>query len=193
MDVTTQRRCLVALAAGLFAGAAGAVGWSVSAIDGDATMMSQVPSTVRENGATTSQTATSLDLSFASRPLRRPLQDPPPPPPPPEPVPQLVEERTPPPKLDVTLVGTIIQPDQSLAIVADSSGAFDVKGIGQALELSTQGIIVQRIEPEQVTLRFQDRDTIIELSRPGIDAAGVDGIDARPARPGAGGRRRNNR
>jgi type II secretory pathway component PulC len=193
MDVTTQRRCLSVLAAGLFAGAAGAVGWSVSAIDGGASGMSRNNVPVAEIDQAAGESESSNDVSIASRALRRPLQDPPPPPPPqPEPVPQIVEAPTPQPRLDVTLVGTIIQPDQSLAIVSDSTGAFDVKGIGEALELSTQGITVQRIEPEKVTLLYQERETIVELTRPGDARTEVDGQEARPARPGAGAKRRRN-
>ena len=43
------------------------------------------------------------------------------------------------------LVGTIIQAEQSLAIVADATGEFDVKGIGESLELSPQGITVEQL------------------------------------------------
>jgi type II secretory pathway component PulC len=67
--------------------------------------------------------------------------------------------------LDVTLVGTIIESDQSLAIVADSSGKFDIKGVGESLELSPQGMTVKTIESERVTLQFQGRQSTVELDR----------------------------
>jgi hypothetical protein len=81
------------------------------------------------------------------------------------------------------LVGTIIEAEQSLAIVADAKGDFDVKGIGEPLELSPQGITIKTIEPERVTLSYRGRESTIELDR----SAAAD----RPARGRAGVRRRN--
>jgi hypothetical protein len=67
--------------------------------------------------------------------------------------------------LEVTLIGTIIQSDQNLAILADSSGKYDVKGIGEPLELSPEGITVESIQSEQVTLNYQGRRSVVQLDR----------------------------
>ena len=191
MDVTTQRRCLGILAAGLFAGTVGAVGWSLSGLEGDRGVVSPRPQATPLTELPAQESTFPFDESFAARPLRRPLFDPPPvaAAPPPKPTPKVVERPTPPPappKLEVTLVGTIIQPDQSLAIVADASGEFDVKGIGESLELSPQGITVERIESERVTLRYQGRESTIELDRSAVAGNATGGNRGGP-------KRRNNR
>jgi type II secretory pathway component PulC len=103
-----------------------------------------------------------------ARQLRRPLYDPPAPPParpPKPPTPVVAPAARPSPQLDVTLVGTIIEAENSLAILADSTGKFDVKGVGESLELSTEGITVQGIESEQVTLQYQGRRSTVTLDR----------------------------
>jgi type II secretory pathway component PulC len=195
MDVTTQRRSLGILAAGLLAATGGAVGWSVSAIDQDLGGASQSRSTMPTIETSATDTIASEDQSLMARQLRQPLYDPPPQPPAPRPAPtpKIVEappQPPPTPKLDVTLVGTIIQSDQRLAIVADASGGFDVKGIGEDLELSPLGMTVETIESERVTLRYQGRQSTIELDRSkGTDDAAPSG--AKGNREGV--RRRNNR
>ena len=176
MDVTTQRRCLGTIAAGLDAGPmadASARQWS---------------SPVERK---TQPEAVTDDPSLAARPLRRPLYDPPPKPPAPKPV--VAETPAPPPsspppqaKLDVVLVGTIIQPEQSLAIIADAAGEFDVKGVGESLELTPQGITIATIESERVTLLYQGRPTMIEIDRKQPQ-------DEANAGNRGGNRRRNNR
>ena len=180
MDVTTQRRSLGILAAGLLAGAVGAVGWSLSGLKRDSGAVSSGPRAAPLTEFSKQPSTTSFDESVAARSLRRPLFDPPPQPPTPapKPAPKVVERPTPPPsipKLDVTLVGTIIQPEQSLAIVADALGEFDVKGIGESLELSPQGITVERIESERVTLRYQGRQSTIELDRSAASGGAASG------------------
>ena len=190
MDVTTQRRCLGVTAACLTAATVGAVGWSLRGIEGDVTVVPSSPPTMTLDESPIEPIDPTFDKAIAARALRRPLFDPPPPPPPapepkPEPKPKVVEKpSTPrPPALEVTLVGTIIEAEQSLAIVADANGDFDVKGIGESLELSPQGITIETIEPERVTLSFQGRESTIELDR----SAAAE----RPARNRTGGRRRN--
>ena len=191
MDVTTQRRCLGILAAGLLTGTVGAVGWSVSGIESTPNAVSSAKQTTPLTEIPRQPSSVRLDETVAARSLRQPLYDPPPEPPPPkpEPTPRVTEKPAPPPappKLDVTLVGTIIQPDQSLAIVADSTGEFDVKGTGESLELTPQGIIIERIESERVTLLYQGRQSTIELDRSAVKKGAAAGN-----RDGA--RRRNNR
>ena len=100
--------------------------------------------------------------------LRGPLYDPPPPPPAPpvrpRPRPQPAP-RTPKPRLQLTLVGTIIDAQQRFAIVADATGEFDVKGVGEDLDLQPSGIRIERIDAEKVTLNFQGTPSTIEIDR----------------------------
>ncbi len=191
MDITTQRRCLGLTAACLTAATVGAAGWSLRGMDGDVTAVAPVQPAMRLDEPPVEPTESTFDHSIAARTLQGPLFDPPPPPPPtpkpkpkPEPKPTVEEKPSPPkpPTLEITLVGTIIEAEQSLAIVADAGGEFDVKGVGESLELSPQGITIKTIEPERVTVSYQGRESTIELDR--------SAPEDRPARSRAGGRRR---
>ena len=126
-----------------------------------------------------------IDLA---RSLRGPLYDPPPPPiaapqvrptPRPKPTPTL-------PPLNLTLVGTIIDSEQSLAIIADAAGNFDVKGVGDSLELTPAGVRIGQIESEVITLEYQGRESTIRLDRDRLDREVSQ-------RPGGAGRQGNNR
>lgn len=163
MHVTTQRRCLTLLAGGLVLGAAGATAWSLSGIESTSdTSVAVVP---RINGQSNPGQAgtqvSDVELGIA---LRRPLTDPPPPKP--RPAPRQAAPTPPPqPTLGLTLVGTIIDPVKSLAIIADAAGQFDVKGVGESLELTPAGVSVKRIDSEQVELQFQGKTSTVKLNR----------------------------
>ncbi len=163
MDLTTKRRSLVATAAGMMVGAAGAIGWSLSGIEPNESHLrsprANVPSvTVPEN------VSRPFDAKIARRSLRGPLYDPPP-----RPTQRVIPTTpTPPPttpSLDMILVGTIIDSDDKFAIVADATGKFDVKGVGQLLELSPQGVTIEEIESEHVTLQYGGRQSRVGLDR----------------------------
>ena len=62
------------------------------------------------------------------------------------------------PKLDLSLVGTIIESNKSLAIIADPNGGFDVKGVGEMLEIAPDGIVITSIQSGQVTLEHQGKN-----------------------------------
>ena len=161
MHVTTQRRSLTLLAGGLLLGTAGAVGWSLSSIEDSAgTPGANVPRIARQaNDGQSGQQASDVELGVA---LRRPLTDPPPPRPVPRPV---TPAPPPPPTLEMTLVGTIIEPGNSLAIIADAAGEFDVKGVGESLELNPPGVSVKSIESEQVQLQYRGETSTVKLDR----------------------------
>ncbi|MGI9474028.1 MAG: hypothetical protein ACR2NZ_20985 [Rubripirellula sp.] len=167
MDLTRQRRYLNLTAAGFLALTGGVAAWSFSRID-DTEAVAQSNRRNQSEVATTGTSRTDPSAQqVAAQSLRGPLYDPPPPPPPrPQPPPRV--EPTKPkavPKLDVTLVGTIIEADQSMAIIADATGKFDIKGVGEPLELTPKGMIVGNIESEQVTLKFEGRESTVKLER----------------------------
>jgi type II secretory pathway component PulC len=168
MDITTQRRFLGAIAGGLFVGTTAAIVWSFAGIDNSSPISESRPMQEFRPAIATDQNDPRSDDRIVAQRLRGPLYDPPAPPParPPEPPsPAATPAARPKPKLDVTLVGTIIEAKQSLAILADSTGKFDIKGIGESLELSTEGITVQNIESEQVILQYQGRRSTVTLDR----------------------------
>ncbi len=163
MDVTAQRRTLTTLAAGLLLGAVGAIGWSISGIDSSEDQIAASPQVTKPIiSADGDADASDAALNLA---LRRPLVDPPPPAPKPVQPRPPVPAPPPAPGLQLTLVGTIIESENSLAIIADASGAFDVKGVGESLELSPPGVSVKRIESEQVELQFGGKTSTVSLDR----------------------------
>jgi len=164
MDATTQRRSLTMLAGGLVLAGVAAVGWSLSAIDTSINLPAVGPPPVNEAVTSMGEVGIGND-DVAALALRRPLVDPPPPKPvatAPKPV---VPPVKPKPTLQLTLVGTIIGSDARLAIITDATGNFDVKGVGEALELLPAGVSVQRIDPEQVELEFQGKRSTVKLDK----------------------------
>jgi type II secretory pathway component PulC len=84
--------------------------------------------------------------------LRRPLFDPPPP----------VAKAPPPPKpLMIKLEGTIIEPDNSVAMIVDSRGQMKWYTVGQKVEEAT----LMKIEPDVVTLKHHGRSVRVERKR----------------------------
>ncbi len=182
MDITNQRRCLTTIAGGLLVGTAGAIGWSLSGID-TSSPITKVGQGQQVQAAIGSDDPQPFDERIAAQTLRGPLYDSPlpadrsKPKPTPTPTPQQ-------PILDLTLVGTIIEANQSIAILSDSAGQFDVKGIGESLELLPAGVTVQNIEAEQVTLQYQGRQSTVQLDRSTKKSGGG-------ARPRGNNRRKN--
>ncbi len=64
----------------------------------------------------------------------------------------------------ILLVGTVIEPSKTLALFRDDRGAFDLKGVGQSLDLVPAGAQVENIEPELATLRYEGREVKLLLA-----------------------------
>ena len=167
VDITAQQRLLYAIVGGCLLGTAGAVYWSTSEL-----APAGIPVDRRANSPATTDGESSIPSAVGvdaalSRSLRAPLYDPPPTPPqrPPKVRPVSRPKPTPPPRLNLTLVGTIIDPDQSLAIVADADGNFDVKGVGDSLELQPAGVRIGQIKAEVITLQYQGNESSIRIDK----------------------------
>ena len=166
MEVKGQRRYLSLAAACLLALAAAAVVWSVSTIEASDQSITTGREPNRGSGLAEQPSLDQTPIAeMATRLLRPPLYDPPVKTPTPEIVKPPSLRPRPTPKLDLTLVGTIINADQSLAIIADASGQFDVKGVGESLEISPEGIVIAQIEAEQVHLNYQGQSAQLQLDR----------------------------
>ncbi|MCO8121762.1 hypothetical protein NHH03_08440 [Stieleria sp. TO1_6] len=182
MNLTTQRRILAIAAAGCLAMAAGSVVWSLSDLDasGDdsksgiskdrGASQTTEPGLPTENDSsapdTDSDNNAPANLSLA---LQRPLYDPPPPPPKPRVKPPaarpVVTPVAKPPRLEWTLVGTLIQSGRSVAILSDATGKTDIRGAGEQVELSPTGIVVSKVESDQVTLEVNGKPTTLRLQQ----------------------------
>lgn len=88
--------------------------------------------------------------------LQRPLFDPPPPPPP-------VVKVTPPPPLKVKLIGTIIDPANPQAIIEDERQSVSIRSIGQPVSDGDADAIIEKIEPNQITVVRGDHPTTLTL------------------------------
>ena len=167
MNTTSQQRLLYAIAGSCLLGAAGAVYWSaagIAATDLTSSRSSGDGSVAVDDQQNSETTPGDAELT---RSLRGPLYDPPPPDPPKPPVAREPAPKPPArkPKLELTLVGTIIDSDQSLAIVSDATGKFDIKGVGDSLELTPEGVQIQEIASEQVKLEYQGNESTLRLEK----------------------------
>ena len=173
MDLITQRRCLNALAGGLVLCAFGAGVWSLSSLPQTESLSNGSARVAVSGEQTDSDTsAAEYDPGRLATRLRRPLKDAPKVKPPPAPPVKRVTppRQTDPPKLNFTLLATIIDAQQSLAVIADSSNNFDYKGVGESLKLSPAGVSIVSIETDQVTLTHNGRESTIKVdkSRKGV-------------------------
>ncbi len=73
----------------------------------------------------------------------------------------------------IKLVGTVIEPTQSLGLFRDGRGAFDLKGAGQPLELIPAGVEVASIEPGLATLRYEGREHKLDVKDGAAFTTGV--------------------
>lgn len=191
MDLTTQKRLLTTLTGGFAAVAVAGVIWSLGSIDGKTDdQSSQVSrrSTGQETSSGRSPDNASADANAAdfSLSMQRPLYDPPKPKPAPKPRSKPVVVRQPKqPRLDWTLVGTIIDSGRSVAILTDASGKTDIRGQGEEVELSPSGVLVRKIESDAVTLEIGGDKSTLRLKQSFAPGGGGGG---KPDRPG---RRRN--
>ena len=86
----------------------------------------------------------------------------------------------------MTLVGTIIETDDRIAMIADPNGKVDIKRVGESLELSPSGVVVEQIDSDRVTLRYNGAEAIVKLQKK-FKSSGGGGGNNRPGRN----RRRN--
>ena len=195
MDLTAQRRLITALTAGCLAVAAVGIVWSLGGIDSPARQSDSTRGSLRgmktavdppQQETPNVEAAAQVNLALK---LQQPLYDPPQPPPPkPKPQPKPVVVRNPPavkaPRLDWTLTGTIIDSDQSVAILTDASGKTDIRGAGEVVELSPPGVLVRKIDSEKVTLEVRGAESTLRLNSSFQSSGGgkPDRPNRRPAR-----------
>lgn len=164
MAIPTQQRLLSLLAIVALIGAGGAIYWSTSDLASGVSASQRDKTAGTELDFADSSGAENSDWSLA---LRSPLYDPPPKADPaPRQVPTKPKTKPPArPSLNMTLVGTIIDSDGSLAIIADQNGKFDVKGEGDSLELSPPGVRIGQIGSETITLEYEGATSTIRLEK----------------------------
>ncbi len=166
MDISTQQRLLYVLAACLVLGTCGAGYWATADVTVSTRPRPMGPSAIG-NGAKDSARNDAIDAPTLATKLRGPLYDAPKQTTPPKPVVVQPRVQAPPPKpkLKLTLVGTIINGPQSLAIVSDESGKFDIKGVGESLELEPTGVEISTIGSEKIVVDYDGDQTTIRLSK----------------------------
>lgn len=99
--------------------------------------------------------------SFAStweRPLRRALYDPPPPPKPPPP------EKKPPPPVRATLMATMIETDQSMAMLRLGNGDVVFRKAGDQVSPDDETAVIAEIKPGLVVVHQGEHVTELKLN-----------------------------
>ncbi|MCC7409227.1 MAG: hypothetical protein IT442_14270 [Phycisphaeraceae bacterium] len=144
-------------------------------LDAPPSLPGGVTLTASSSSADASSTPTRESLlALGSLPLRRPLYD------------TAVAEMAAPtkvvPPLRVKLLGTVIEPGQSVAILQDSAGKTLFLSAGQTVEEAT----VQSIEPDRVTVRYYDEDRVLLMPKAEPSSSGPDNAPGTtaPGRPG---------
>ncbi len=197
MNTRTQKQSLLVVAGLCALATLAAGGWAMS--DLPTSSHHETRGTVPRVNSPVTPTAPSQNPSqnpagdaWAMRPLRAAWVDSPKPSPPPRkprlsrPQPKPVIKQV--PKLNLTLVGTIIDSKGRLAIITDPSGKFDIKAVGEALELSPEGVTITKIDSDQVTLSYQGKPWEVTLDRTATSPVPQDAADQ--PRKRSGGRRR---
>lgn len=185
MDLNLQRRLLYIAAAALLIGGGGAVVWAISDLpewtshaEGMVADSPRLPAVDRDAAGDRSD---GVDFSL---PLQRTLYDPPPPPPKPKPKPVAVKQPSPPPprppRLDWTLVGTIIDAERRVAILADASGKTDIRAAGETVELLPAGVSVRSVDSDTVILEHRGSTSTLRLKQ-AFQGAGAGSNENRPA------------
>jgi hypothetical protein len=82
------------------------------------------------------------------------------------------------PNFGIKLVGTVIDPKQTLGLFRDDRGAFDLKGAGQPLDLMPAGAKVASVESEIATLVYDGREVRLELASAAAPVSQVQGVGA---------------
>lgn len=171
MNLTRQRQLIYAATTGLVALSVAGVVWSLSSIDGPASDGATRigPSRLRSTIAKSKPIDAAQKVNFDA-PMLKPLVDPvrPPVKPPPRKVTPPPPKKTAPvptQRLDWTLVGTIMDGDDSVAILSDAKGKTDVRRVGETVELLPAGAVVQRIQADQVSLKTRRGQSTLKLDR----------------------------
>lgn len=171
MNLTRQRQLIYAATMGFVTLSIVGVIWSLSSIESasDTEQTNSPQARLRSATAKSLSSETSREVNFDA-PMLKPLVDPvrkpvkPPPrkatPPPPKKTAPVPAQR-----LSWTLVGTIIDGDESVAILSDDKGKTDVRRVGETVELLPAGAVVERIQADQVSLRTSRGGSTLKLDR----------------------------
>jgi hypothetical protein len=168
MTLKMKKRLLTALSLVTFSAAGGILAWGFCqapemepAVTGESPLASNAkallktsrPSSIAVGNSATSQTVgLSSFAAFWERPLRRPLFDPPP-------RPQVVTEKRALPPLRARLLATMIETDNSTAILRLGSGEVVFRKVGQPLGAEEPMAKIARIEAGSVSVTREGNET----------------------------------
>lgn len=155
---------------GLVVTAGAAAVWSLGSLEPKSSVTSRPLKQTAVNDASSSDRGPSDQVAIKfDQPLQKSLYDPPKKPTKPPVQSRPSVKTTPvvrppkPPKLDWTLLGTVIESGQSIAIIADASGKTDIRTIGEEVELMPAGVLVRKIDSEVVTLEVRGKESKLKL------------------------------
>ena len=168
MNVRQTRTLLHLASASLFAASAGVAYWGFTPIQqGDSTQASRNRPTQQAAGEKAASEDAPNIASHWNLKLRGPIQDPPKPKPKPLVIKPLSKQPAgvpvAQPKLDITLVGTILESGHGVGIFADADGKYDRKSVGEVLSLEPKGIRVEKIDANGATISLRGRKTTLQI------------------------------
>ncbi|MCC9599468.1 hypothetical protein LOC67_02765 [Stieleria sp. JC731] len=168
MNVKLQHRLLQSFSAGLIAGTLWAAVWAFLPLNEpeQAIPLDTTPTGAAAVAQTNDQAQSPVDLALA---IQKPLYDPPKVVAKPSAPARVVQKPVvrPPakPKLDWTLIGTIIEPNKRVAIISDASGKTVIRSEGEAVALSPTGARVASIASNKVTLEIDGQQASLKLRK----------------------------
>ena len=168
MNIRRIRMLLRAISLLLLFATAGVIWWALS----DVSSPNAGRNRVRESKPLTKPSQPEPDSSLVAgvhwqRRLRGPLYDPPKPKPKPlvlKPLP--TQPKGVPksqPKLELTLVGTILEKGRDIGVFVDANGKVDLKPVGEVLSLDPKGIRVERLSDFKATVSLKGKKTTLEI------------------------------
>ncbi len=72
------------------------------------------------------------------------------------------------PAFSIKLLGTVVDQGRTLGLFQDSAGGFDVKSVGESLELVPQGVQIASLEVGKALVRYSGKEIDLRLSSGGI-------------------------
>ena len=163
MTLRMQRRLLWLLADGLFAASLAILAFGLTRPLATAEISDAIEPAPRVPSARSSEAPATPPksepdreamLHLASRDYRQMLFDPPEAPPP--------EAQPPPPLPAFRLVGTVLNPDRPLAMIADERGRITLKTIGDRIGEANNVTVITAIEADLIRLRHNDREATVK-------------------------------
>jgi hypothetical protein len=157
MKLRTKRWSLRLITLAILAGTGVLIALGLSDTGTDRERLTVDLSASKQTNAKQATSETQLDFSPVwEKRLQQVLFDPPPPPP-------KVEVKPPPPPLQEKLLGTMIDSDNSQAIIQDAQQNVHFRRVGQSISPGSADALIEKILPSSIEVRRGDDLTTLQM------------------------------